>query len=74
MPDDISDDNFWAQQRAAGRTHSSVDALRLEAGTVMCPHCHAPIDRDCRNTLNGGPLRNLPCHPVRLTVARKARA
>lgn len=78
MPDDDRDDDatFWREQRAAGGKSqpADIDAIRIEATAVMCPHCHAPIDRDCVNTHTGKPLKHLPCHPVRLTIARKAHA
>jgi uncharacterized protein (UPF0212 family) len=74
MPDDDYEDesNFWRQQRNGRTTPADIDAMRLDAGAVMCPDCHAPIDSDCINTASGQPLRHLPCHPKRLTSARKA--
>lgn len=67
--------SFWAKQRAEAsrskRNEAERDKLRLEAATVQCPHCHAPRDYDCRNKRTGKPLNNIPCHPIRLTHARR---
>lgn len=76
MPDDREDETtFWREQRAERRVvPPDVDQMRVEAGAVMCPYapCSAAIDSDCMNRVTGGPLKNLPCHPKRLTVARRA--
>lgn len=75
MPD-IDDDEtaFWREQRAQSHRPLTpdVDAMRDLAGTVVCPDCRAPVDEDCMNPLTGKSLRFLPCHPRRLTAARKA--
>jgi hypothetical protein len=67
----MADDDFW-RQRYEHQTPADIDRMRMESGRVMCPDCHAAIDADCVNTTTGQPLRNLPCHPKRLTYARKA--
>lgn len=74
MADD-DDASFWRQQREDGRTQpADIDVMRLEAGAVSCRRCFAAVDRDCINPLTGKPLKHLPCHPVRLSDARKANA
>lgn len=74
--DDFDDETtFWRQQRTDGHTvPADIDAMRLDAGTVRCRRCFAPPDRDCVNPITGKPLKRLPCHPIRLTDARKAHA
>lgn len=76
MPDFDHEDEttFWREQRTSPHQPppADIDAMRLEAGTIICPYCQAPIDADCRNGLTSAPFRYLPCHPIRLTAARKA--
>jgi uncharacterized protein (UPF0212 family) len=74
MPDDDYEDetSFWRQQRTGRTTPADIDAMRLDAGAVMCPDCHAAIDADCVNAVTGQPLKRFPCHPRRLAAARKA--
>jgi hypothetical protein len=81
MPNDDYDDEaaFWRDQRAQSGTKPkqrdyAIEAIHDLANTVTCRHCHAPIGIDCRNHQTGQPLKNLPCHPVRHTDARKAAA
>lgn len=67
---------FWRDQREHPPQRHHVDdaitaSMRTEANTVMCPHCHAPIGTNCHNRNAGRELRGIPCHPIRLTTARK---
>lgn len=57
----------WAE----GRRHSALelDSIRLEAETVACPECGAPVGERCRNVNDGRPLNKLPHHKRSVAVS-----
>lgn len=48
----------WAEQRREAALE--LDHARLEAETVACPECEAPVGERCRNVNDGGPLMKAP--------------